>query len=116
MKNIKDITKNTLANLAKNSLATTPENYYIEFKEQAKNSDTNFEEFDLFELLNSSISDSEKDDIEIKSYNDLIKILSKRATNEELKKLILVLNDILKPSVNFRYYVALAQEKISKIY
>ncbi len=101
MKNIKDITKNTLANLAKNSLATTPENYYIEFKEQAKNSDTNFEEFDLFELLNSSISDSEKDDIEIKSYNDLIKILSKRATNEELKKLILVLNDILKPSVNF---------------
>lgn len=101
MKNIKDITKNTLASLSKNNIATTPENYFIEFNEQAKKFDSNFEELDLFEVLKNSISEVEKEELEPKSYNDLAKILQKRVSAEELKKLVVALNDILKPSVNF---------------
>lgn len=101
MKNIKDITKNTLASLSKNNIATTPENYFIEFNEQAKKFDSNFEELDLFEVLKNSISEVEKEELEPKSYNDLAKILQKRVSEEELKKLVVALNDILKPSVNF---------------
>ena len=101
MKNIKDITKNTLASLSKNNIATTPENYFIEFNEQAKKFDSNFEELDLFEVLKNSISEVEKEELEPKSYNDLAKILQKRVSAEELKKLVVALNDILEPSVNF---------------
>ncbi|QEZ89582.1 diguanylate cyclase [Aliarcobacter cibarius] len=101
MKNIKDITKNTLASLSKNNIATTPENYFIEFNEQAKKFDSNFEELDLFEVLKNSISEVEKEELEPKSYNDLAKILQNRVSAEELKKLVVALNDILKPSVNF---------------
>jgi len=101
LKNIKDITKNTLASLSKNNIATTPENYFIEFNEQAKKFDSNFEELDLFEVLKNSISEVEKEELEPKSYNDLAKILQKRVSAEELKKLVVALNDILKPSVNF---------------
>ena len=88
MKNIKDITKNTLASLSKNNIATTPENYFIEFNEQAKKFDSNFEELDLFEVLKNSISEVEKEELEPKSYNDLAKILQKRVSAEELKKLV----------------------------
>ncbi len=101
MKNIKDITKNTLANLSKKGISTTPENYFIEFKDQAYDLNTDIEEINLFEILKNSISEDETEDIEIKSYNDLVKILQKRVPTEDLKKLIIALNDILKPSVNF---------------
>ncbi|WP_198305512.1 GGDEF domain-containing protein [Arcobacter vandammei] len=101
MKNIKDITKNTLTNLAKNGIATTPENYFIGFKEESEKYETHLEEFNLFEIIKNSISESEKEDLEIKSYNDLAKILQKRTSNDDLKKLVVALNDILKPSVNF---------------
>ena len=34
--NLKEITKNTLEKLRQKNLPTTPENYFLEFKEQAK--------------------------------------------------------------------------------
>ena len=51
MKNIKDITKNTLANLSKNGIPTTPENYFIQFKEEANKLELDFEELNLYEIL-----------------------------------------------------------------
>ena len=101
MKNIKDITKNTLANLSKNGTSTTPENYFIQFKEEANKLKLDFDELNLYEILKNSLSKIEKEEAEIKSYNDLAKVLQKRVPPDELKELVLALNDILKPSVNF---------------
>ena len=101
MKNIKDITKNTIANLSKNGIPTTPENYFIQFKEEANKLELDFEELNLYEILKNSLSKIEKEELEIKSYNDLAKVLQKRVPLDELKELVLALNDILKPSVNF---------------
>ena len=101
MKNIKDITRNTLANLSKNGIPTTPENYFIQFKKEADKLKFDLEELNLYEILKNSLSEIEKEELEIESYNDLAKVLQKRVSQDELKELVIALNDILKPSVNF---------------
>ena len=48
MGKIKELTKNTLFQLKEENLPTTPENYFIEFKNQAQISDVEIAEFELF--------------------------------------------------------------------
>lgn len=100
MKNIKEITKNTLQELNKKSLATTPENYFVEFKNQAVLSKATFEELELFELLKASLSENEHKNDNIDSFNKLALILAQRVSSKDLKNIIKALEEALKPSVN----------------
>lgn len=100
MKKVKDITKNTITELSKNGINITPENYFIEFNNQSEKLNANIAELNLFEILKESLSEEEKNQ-DIHSFNDLAKILSQRASTDDLKELIEAFNEILKPSVNF---------------
>lgn len=103
MTNIKELTKNTLSQLKNHNLPTLPENYFIEFKKQAQLLNTKFDEFELFDKLNLSLTKNEKESIKIKSFNDLAQILAQRVTNDELKKLIEVFEELLTPSIDFSF-------------
>lgn len=100
MKKVKDITRNTITELSKNGINITPENYFIEFNNQSEKLNANITELNLFEVLKESLSEEEKNQ-DIHSFNDLAKILSQRASPDDLKELIEAFNEILKPSVNF---------------
>lgn len=103
MTNIKELTKNTLFQLKNDNILTLPENYFIEFKKQALLCNTQIEEFNLFEEINQSLTKKEKESQKINSFNDLANILIERTSNEELKKLIGVFEEILTPSVDYTF-------------
>ncbi len=101
LNNIKEITKNTLQELNKKSLLTTPENYFVEFRNQANLLKSTLEELDLFELLKASIDENETDIENIKSFNHIAITLAQRVSHSELKNIIVALELALKPSVNY---------------
>ncbi len=101
MEIIKEITKDVLTELRKNKHLSTPENYFKEFKKQVKITNTEIDEINLFnELLEKITDDEQKSFYQIESFNDLALLLSRRIPNDDLKKLLFILEDILKPSVN----------------
>ncbi|QKF58759.1 GGDEF domain-containing protein [Aliarcobacter lanthieri] len=101
MKNIKEITKNTLSSLKDKKLPTTPENYFLEFVAQAKVFNNQFDDIKIINDALKNLTNDEKKVLDGESIFQIIKILSKRATNEELKSLISTFSDLLAPSVNF---------------
>ena len=88
MGKIKELTKNTLFQLKEENLPTTPENYFIEFKNQAQISDVEIAEFELFNKIKEALTPNEIESSEINTFNHLAIILAKRVNEEELKKLI----------------------------
>lgn len=100
MDNIKDITKNTLFELKNKNLEMTPENYFIEFRNQAIKSNINVSELKLFDEIKNSLTKEEKNELNIESVIKLSAILSKRIVKEELKPLIEIFHDILSPSIH----------------
>lgn len=97
MSNIKELTKNTLFKLKEENLPTTPENYFIEFKNQAQESNIEIAEFELFNKIKKNLTINEIKSLEINTFNELAIILAKRVNEEELKKLINIFEEILKP-------------------
>lgn len=97
MGKIKELTKNTLFQLKEENLPTTPENYFIEFKNQAQISDVEIAEFELFNKIKEALTPNEIESSEINTFNHLAIILAKRVNEEELKKLINIFEEILKP-------------------
>ena len=97
MGKIKELTKNTLFQLKEENLPTTPENYFIEFKNQAQISDVEIAEFELFNKIKKALTPNEIELSEINTFNHLAIILAKRVNEEELKKLINIFEEILKP-------------------
>lgn len=101
MTNIKQLTKETLSNLKNNDISTLPQNYFKEFKKQAKLTNLQIEEFALFDEINESLTKEEKNDYKIDSFNDLAVILSKRVSTDELRDLIDIFDELLSPSIDF---------------
>ena len=99
--NLKEITKNTLEKLRQKNLPTTPENYFLEFKEQAKIFNTEYNDVNILNEALKNLTNDEKKVLSSESIFEIIPILSKRANNDELKSLIGTFSDLLAPSVNF---------------
>ena len=99
--NLKEITKNTLEKLRQKNLPTTPENYFLEFKEQAKIFKTECSDVNILNEALINLTNDEKKVLNSESIFEIITILSKRANNDELKSLIGTFSDLLAPSVNF---------------
>ena len=97
MGKIKELTKNTLFQLKEENLPTTPKNYFIEFKNQAQLLEVEVEEFELFNKIKEILTLDEIESCEIHTFNDLANILAKRVNEEELKKLIIIFEELLKP-------------------
>lgn len=97
MEHIKDIVKNTLYKLQKDSIVITPDNYFIEFYKQVKNSGIECEECKLFNDVLKEISEEHEDSEE--SYGSFIFRLFERH-EEQLEKLANELTDILAPSID----------------
>ncbi|RBQ29593.1 GGDEF domain-containing protein [Aliarcobacter vitoriensis] len=101
MKDIKEITKNTLSSLKDKRLPATPENYFLEFVAQAKLLNNQFDDIKILNDALKSLTNDEKKILNNESIFQIIKILSKRATNDELKSLISTFSELLAPSINF---------------
>lgn len=101
MINIKELTKKTLSHLKDEDITTIPENYFKEFKKQAKQENVQIEEFELFDKINESLTKEEKNDYKIDSFNDLAVVLSKRVSTNELGDLIEIFDELLSPSIDF---------------
>ncbi|OCL87371.1 GGDEF domain-containing protein [Arcobacter porcinus] len=101
MLDIKEITKNTLEGLKNKRLAATPENYFLEFITQAKNSEESFKELEIFESSLYNLTKDEKNSLQKNSIFGMLKILSNRTSNDDLKKLIETFSDTLAPSINY---------------
>lgn len=101
MINIKELTKKTLSHLKDEDITTIPENYFKEFKKQAKQANVQIEEFELFDKINESLTKEEKNDYKIDSFNDLAVVLSKRVSTNELGDLIEIFDELLSPSIDF---------------
>ena len=56
MGKIKELTKSTLFQLKEENLPTTPENYFIEFKNQAQLADIEIAEFELFNKIKEALT------------------------------------------------------------
>ena len=97
MEKIKELTKNTLFKLKEANLLTTPENYFVEFRNQAQLLDVEVSEFELFNKLKKALTLNEIESAEINTFNDLATILAKRVNEEELKELITIFEEILRP-------------------
>jgi len=99
---LKKITKDVLTTLRDNKLEITPENYFKEFKKHSEFSKIKIKELEEFnEIKNSLTEDEIRFSPNLESFNDIAKILSKRVPVEDLKELIIVLNDVLSPSIDF---------------
>lgn len=97
MDQIKNIVKNTLYQLQKKSVIITPDNYFVEFYQQVKNSGVQCKECKLFNEVLKEMS--EEDNSSEESYGSFIFRLFER--NEEyLHKLTVELADILAPSID----------------
>jgi len=101
LENIKKLTKLTLTELKGKNLPSTPENYFIEFKKQAKVLELKFDEIIKFDKIKSKASSKELKDKEIKSYIDLLEILSLRPSLNDLNKFAQNIDEILSPSIDF---------------
>ncbi len=101
MTTIKELTKETLFHLKDDDISTLPENYFKEFRRQAKLANVQIEEFELFNRINESLTKEEKNDNKIDSFNDLAIVLSNRISTNELRDLIDVFDELLSPSVDF---------------
>lgn len=101
MLDIKKITKNTLESLKDKKLAATPENYFLEFKSQAKELNSSFKEIDIFEKSLENLTKDEKNILDSNSIFEIIQILSKRANDDELKGLIATFSELLAPAINY---------------
>ncbi|WP_368029604.1 GGDEF domain-containing protein [Arcobacter sp. s6] len=97
MGKIKELTKNTLFQLKEENLPTTPENYFIEFKNQAQHANIEIAEFELFNKIKKVLTLHEIETLEIKTFNHLAVVLANRVNENELKKLIEIFEEILKP-------------------
>lgn len=97
MGKIKELTKNTLFQLKEENLPTTPENYFLEFKNQALLLNIEISEFELFNKIKEALTLNEVESSELNTFNDLATILVQRVNENELKKLIKILEEILKP-------------------
>lgn len=101
MENITDIVRKTLNELKKKSIAITPDNYFIEFYKQVKNSGIECEECKLFnEVLNEITHENETSE---EHYGSFIFRLFQR-NEEQLKKLCIELREILAPSISTEIY------------
>ena len=65
MTTIKELTKETLFHLKDDDISTLPENYFKEFRRQAKLANVQIEEFELFNRINESLTKEEKNDNKI---------------------------------------------------
>ncbi|OQR41784.1 hypothetical protein AS859_03575 [Aliarcobacter cryaerophilus] len=92
--NLKEITKNTLEKLRQKNLPTTPENYFLEFKEQAKIFNTEYSDVNILNEALKNLTNDEKKVLSSESIFEIILILSKRANNDELKSLIGTFSDL----------------------
>lgn len=101
MLDIKEITKNTLEGLKDKRLAATPENYFLEFLNQVKDGEEYFKEIEIFENSLFSLTKDEKKSLHKNSIFGMLKILSNRTSNDDLKKLIETFSDTLAPSINY---------------
>ena len=97
MGKIKELTKSTLFQLKEENLPTTPENYFLEFKNQAQLLNVEIPEFKLFNKIKEALTLNEVESSELNTFNDLATILVQRVNENELKKLINILEEILKP-------------------
>ena len=97
MGKIKELTKSTLFQLKEENLPTTPENYFLEFKNQALLLNVEISEFELFNKIKEALTLNEAESSELNTFNDLATILVQRVNENELKKLINILEEILKP-------------------
>lgn len=101
MNNIKEITKNTLEALREKKLQVTPENYFLEFKNQSKLLNGHTEEIAIYENSLKSLTKDEKKKLVDESIFKVVSILSSRVTSDELRLLIATFNDLLTPAINF---------------
>lgn len=102
MKALKQVIKDTLINLQNNKLDVTPENYFKEFKKQSELHCLEIDEINLFNKLIKLLTNNEINSVKsIESFNDLALILIKRVQENNLKKLLVPLSDLLSPSIDF---------------
>ena len=103
MDSIKKLARDTLSNLKESQLDLTPENYFKEFKKIADSSDINIKELNVFdEIINTLTEDEIINSSNLESFNDISILLSKRVSDNNLKDLVSILNDILAPSIDFK--------------
>jgi len=101
MQSIKEITRNTLSSLKEKNLPTTLENYFLEFVAQAKNYDIKFDDIKIIDDALKNLTNDEKNSLNSQSIFQIIKVLLKRTSNEELRELIYTFGVLLVPSINF---------------
>ena len=102
MDSINNLVKSVLTNLKDNKLEITPENYFKEFKKQVDSTTININELKQFdEIINILTEDEIINSSCLESFNDITKLLSKRVSDDDLKELIPILNDMLSPSIDF---------------
>ena len=94
MGKIKELTKSTLFQLKEENLPTTPENYFLEFKNQALLLNIEISEFELFNKIKEALTLNEVESSKLNTFNDLATILVQRVNENELKKLIKILEEI----------------------
>jgi diguanylate cyclase (GGDEF)-like protein len=117
LEDIKKITKDVLTTLKNQHLNITPENYFKEFRNQAKINNINIEELKLFDELLETLTEEEKKSFyELETFSDLSILLSRRVSDEKIKDLIIIFDEILSPSVNFdiKDEIELTVQAISK--
>jgi diguanylate cyclase (GGDEF)-like protein len=99
---LKQIIKDTLITLQNDKLDVTPENYFKEFKKQSELNCLEVDEIKLFNKLLTLLTNNEINSVKsIESFNDLSLILIKRVEENNLKKLLVPLSDLLSPSIDF---------------
>ncbi len=91
MDKIKELTKNVLTSLKNNNLNATPKNYFKEFKKQTTALNIHIKEFELFDEILEQLTEYESKELQVESFSDLAKILSKRVNDNQLKELLYIL-------------------------
>lgn len=102
-----ELTKETLDSLLTKNIEPTPKNYAREFYKLAKEKDKNFEDIENIEFTLNTLSDEELKELEnenIITAHDLLKILSRRVNQTDIKKFINYLAQFLKPSIDESIY------------
>lgn len=102
MDDIKELIKAVLTTLRNNNLEVTPYNYFKEFKKQALISGIVFDELEHFDKLFGKLTENEiSSSLYLDTFEDLSSIFSKRASDNEIKELLNIFDEILSPSINY---------------
>lgn len=101
MNNTDNIVKNIISKSTTDKIDLTTENYFKEFRAIANKLNFESDDLTLFEELLNKLTRKELKQLENETPLFLAKVLVNRTNENELKKLLSVLEDVLSPAIDF---------------